>query len=352
MNQLATQAVDPLATISPAERALLVGDLSQLKPDERASLVMKICDTLGLNPYTKPFEYIVLQGKMTLYARKDCTDQLRSRYNVSVKIASRGEIDGGIYAVTSLATLPNGRTDESLGAVPIKGLNGEALCNAVMKAETKSKRRVTLSICGLGILDESELDTIQDVQHVSHSEQKRLAVVSKVTALPPVTPSAEEAQRPKSGTELAAMFSAARIPGSFAEWLVLNVAPDLKDRKKKVLSTSEALEAAAQIAAYLEAEEATISEPQDASGASDDVSGVDEQTPPSEAESIPIATTPKAKPISSMLKNLMESVAAEINFPEADMLVLAASIFGDATPTNELAERVCKEMRDSKAAGK
>ena len=32
-----------------------------------------------------------------------------------------------------------------------------------MKAETKSKRRVTLSICGLGFLDESEIDTIPDV---------------------------------------------------------------------------------------------------------------------------------------------------------------------------------------------
>ncbi len=29
-----------------------------------------------------------------------------------------------------------------------------------MKAETKSKRRVTLSLCGLGMLDESEVETI------------------------------------------------------------------------------------------------------------------------------------------------------------------------------------------------
>src|SRR6202020_1247291 len=33
---------------------------------------------------------------------------------------------------------------------------------AVMKAETKSKRRVTLSICGLGILDETEIETIPE----------------------------------------------------------------------------------------------------------------------------------------------------------------------------------------------
>lgn len=34
----------------------------------------------------------------------------------------------------------------------------EALANALMKAETKAKRRVTLSIAGLGLLDESELE--------------------------------------------------------------------------------------------------------------------------------------------------------------------------------------------------
>ena len=31
-----------------------------------------------------------------------------------------------------------------------------------MRCETKSKRRVTLSICGLGLLDETEVETIPD----------------------------------------------------------------------------------------------------------------------------------------------------------------------------------------------
>jgi hypothetical protein len=60
----------------------------------------------------------------------------------------------------------------------------------------------------------------------------------------------------------------------------------------------------------------------------------------------------KPQPIPVVLKNYIESVAAELNFPEADMLALAASVFGDATPTKELADRVCKAMRDAKAAGK
>jgi hypothetical protein len=46
------------------------------------------------------------------------------------------------------------------------GLKGDALANALMKAETKSKRRVTLSICGLGMLDETEVDTIPDARKV------------------------------------------------------------------------------------------------------------------------------------------------------------------------------------------
>ena len=33
-----------------------------------------------------------------------------------------------------------------------------------MKAETKAKRRATLSICGLGMLDETEIETIPDAR--------------------------------------------------------------------------------------------------------------------------------------------------------------------------------------------
>ena len=46
-------------------------------------------------------------------------------------------------------------------------LNCDDLANAFMKAETKAKRRVTLSICGLGILDETEIETIKNVTPVT-----------------------------------------------------------------------------------------------------------------------------------------------------------------------------------------
>lgn len=141
------------------EMALIGGDLGKLTPDQRLDYYRQVCQSLGLNPLTKPFDYITLNGKLTLYARKDCTEQLRSIRKISVRIMAR-EVVEGCYVVTARASTPDGREDESVGAVPIEGLKHEARSNAMMKAETKAKRRVTLSICGLGILDEIEVDSI------------------------------------------------------------------------------------------------------------------------------------------------------------------------------------------------
>src|SRR5690606_14334225 len=45
-------------------------------------------------------------------------------------------------------------------------LGPDELANALMKAETKAKRRATLSICGLGMMDESEIETVEGAQPV------------------------------------------------------------------------------------------------------------------------------------------------------------------------------------------
>lgn len=163
------------------ELALVKGDLSNLSTDERLAYYNQTCISLGLNPLTKPFEYINLNGKLQLYARKDATDQLRSTRRVSISIVSREQI-GDVHAVTARATLPDGRCDESLGAVVTGNLKGDALANALMKAETKAKRRVTLSICGLGLLDETEIETIPP------EKVKPSVRIARVEALPAPAP--------------------------------------------------------------------------------------------------------------------------------------------------------------------
>jgi hypothetical protein len=138
------------------ERVLLLGDLSKLNAQERTSFYMQTCQSLGLNPLTRPFDYIRLSGREVLYAKRDAADQLRKINRISLEIVDR-KISGDLLVVTVRATAPEGRTDEDMGVVPVKGLAGEALSNAMLKAMTKAKRRVTLSICGLGMLDETEV---------------------------------------------------------------------------------------------------------------------------------------------------------------------------------------------------
>lgn len=156
-----TEALAPALHSATIESVLIGGDLSRLRPDERTAYYLRVCDSVGLNPLTKPFEYLRLNGREVLYATRACTDQLRQIHGVSIKITARERIDD-VYVVTASATDRTGRIDESTGAVVVGTLKGEALANALMKAETKAKRRVTLCICGLGMLDESELDTIRD----------------------------------------------------------------------------------------------------------------------------------------------------------------------------------------------
>jgi hypothetical protein len=163
---MSTQALTASPEVTAIEKVILAGDLKDLRPAERLSYYNRVCESLGLNPLTQPFAYLSLSGKMTLYARKDAAEQLRSIRRVSCEITRRETIEG-VYVVTARATQPDGRVDESTGAVAIDKLVGEARANAMMKAETKAKRRVTLSICGLGLMDETEVETIDGARKVS-----------------------------------------------------------------------------------------------------------------------------------------------------------------------------------------
>lgn len=157
---LATQD-DDLASV--VEQVVIGGDLSKLSAKDRLSYYNAICKSVGLNPLTRPFDYLNLSGRLVLYAKRDATDQLRKINHVSIEKLERESSDG-VYAVTAYARDGAGRVDSSIGAVPIENLKGEAKANAMMKAETKAKRRVTLSICGLGMLDETEAGGIPDAR--------------------------------------------------------------------------------------------------------------------------------------------------------------------------------------------
>ena len=142
--------------------------MSKLSANDKVKYYNGYCERMGLDPFTKPFDILRLNGKEVLYCTRSGTQQLNKLHKVSHLITSRDtNQDAGVYIVTSKASLPDGRCTESIGAVNIAGLKGEAYANAIMKAETKAKRRATLDLLGLGVLDESEAESIPNATTVA-----------------------------------------------------------------------------------------------------------------------------------------------------------------------------------------
>lgn len=147
------------------ERVLVAGDLSKLAPEQRVTYYQAVCKSMGLNPLTRPFDYITLNNKLTLYAKKDAADQLRKINGISI---GKPEItfQDDMIIVTVTGRDNSGREDSEIGVVKKSDMGGN-VANALMKAVTKAKRRLTLSICGLGWLDETEVESIPDARPVS-----------------------------------------------------------------------------------------------------------------------------------------------------------------------------------------
>lgn len=155
-----TIAPAQVPTASAIESVLIKGDLSKLNEVQRTEYYMRLCNSIGLNPMTQPFQYLTLNGKLVLYARRDCADQLRKINGISIEIVSQDKVDG-LLSIHVRAKDKDGRADEDLGVVSFPDtLKGDAAANAILKAVTKAKRRVTLSLSGLGFLDETEVQDI------------------------------------------------------------------------------------------------------------------------------------------------------------------------------------------------
>ncbi|MBX0290983.1 hypothetical protein K3G63_11065 [Hymenobacter sp. HSC-4F20] len=260
------------ASVDTIQRLVLGGDLSKMDAKARVTYYIQLCESLKLNPYTQPFQILRLSGKEVLYATKSCTEQLRKQNKVSVtKLEHRTE--NGLMVVTCSVKDKTGRTDASTGAVVIENMKGEALANAYMKCETKAKRRATLSICGLGMMDESELDTIKDAETVPMpplpTEQETSAeVVQQVPAqlaepvaeATPVVLKAEEAKlqklvqliaSPELDEEERAVLLAVPVDQRPATWVentlakLPSVVQERKDPKKALEAAQKQLRTAA-----------------------------------------------------------------------------------------------------------
>jgi len=193
----------PVESTEIVSNIIVKGDLSGLDQKQRIDYYFSLCKSLKLNPLTKPFDLISLNGKLVMYANSNCAQQLRQNHNISVIDQKTEKIDDIIITTVKVQN-GDGRTDTGTGAVNVSGMKGNDLANAIMKSETKAKRRATLSLGGLGMIDETELETVPNVKHVdldidtggkkkeqtqpdidpSEAERKRADAIAKMESLP------------------------------------------------------------------------------------------------------------------------------------------------------------------------
>ncbi len=148
--------IDPIMDDQKLWDIVSSGDLGPLTPAQRTQYYLHRCREAGLAPGSQPFTYLKLGGKGILYANKTATDQLRELRGVSVlKVETLRDDEYISFGVTVVDA--KGRQDYDIGEVFVGQQQGESRANARKKALTQAKRRATLSICGLGALDETEV---------------------------------------------------------------------------------------------------------------------------------------------------------------------------------------------------
>ena len=167
MTNVVSMPKSEVAVIDPTiiESIVTKGDLSGLNQVQKVQYYNYRCKQIGLDPSAKPFDLLNLSGKQVLYANAGATQQLCNLHRLSTQITGRERVDD-IYIVSVRVTGADGRVSENQGAVSIANLKGDALANAVLKCTTKAIRRSVLAHCGLGMLDETEVETIPNAYKV------------------------------------------------------------------------------------------------------------------------------------------------------------------------------------------
>jgi hypothetical protein len=191
-NDTALAVLDQEAASTALEHILATGDLAKLSAKQRVGHYLNQCRSLGLNPISRPFDWLILDDKLVLYPNKSCTEQLGRAHQISVKILRR-ELVGDLFVCEVEGRTPSGLTNQATKYVPVTGrsrdgqayrLAGSKLADAFAKAETGAKRRLILSMVGLSSpADADEASRVRFVTVDAHGnildnptrEQKYLA---------------------------------------------------------------------------------------------------------------------------------------------------------------------------------
>lgn len=167
-----TSALDDALAGGLAADALLSAvaagkDTRQLTGAQRRALLASLHHQLGLNPLSGAVMFLLTNGRETLYVKKEGTDQIARREKLTRETLKGPCVETmeGVKVVICQVCVkhPDGRAETCTATLPF---SAGGLVNDLMKVETKAKRRATLSLCGLGMLAEDEIETIPGARTV------------------------------------------------------------------------------------------------------------------------------------------------------------------------------------------
>lgn len=174
-------------------------DLESLNDQQRQDYIRNVCRHMGVpdNLNLVALTYVddgEGPSRLVSYAKRGATENVRN--TLDIKITSlTNQMIGGSIVFTATAVSGKGRQEISTGSKFIDGLTGTALDDAIMTAQTRALRRVTLQFIGAGVLDESEVNQ----RKLVHTVSSPVAVTPQPTVQPAsapgkdVTPEPEEA---------------------------------------------------------------------------------------------------------------------------------------------------------------
>lgn len=166
-------------------------DLESLNEQQRQEYVRAVCSHMGVPPELNlvMLTYLDEDGdgprRLVAYAKRGATEIIRNNRGINIINLAHQPVNGSIV-FTATAKDSTGRQEMSTGSKWIKDLTGKELDDAIMTAQTRACRRVTLQFVGAGVLDESEVNPNRPVQ------TKETAFTSMAVApQPTVQPSSE-----------------------------------------------------------------------------------------------------------------------------------------------------------------
>ena len=153
-------ALEKRESVSDATMVQVVGsgDLAALSPAHKVEYYNAVCRSTGLNPLTKPFDFLTFKGRTVLYPNRNCVDQLVGMKGLSVDYSEVHEdkerklviqwatVGSGGRSLKDVAILSTQETDKQ---GKVYDITGQDYGNLLMKLLTKCRRRAVLAFCGL-----------------------------------------------------------------------------------------------------------------------------------------------------------------------------------------------------------